>query len=439
MDGLPHGLPERWAHIADALSEAPQSTWSAPPFDVVSRLRTALDGVTDRDRIVLALRAQGEAPKAIGDMLGIRQTRVRDIERRAMKAALRPTSRLWDDWSAWMHEHGLDGSTILRHGQAELQLGTWGNVDESTALAITLRIFRFRGEHFEDVDLGDGRHAIIDRKRHRRYVVERWLRDHGRLATPVLVERSTGVPAALIKHATRAFKGVRLTRCGLCYSVHVTLADLARATAALLAAKGIDEWHASELEALMGYLLPERRSKLASVDLPALLHRPDMDEIQPVVGSEQWRYTGSITSHLAQANPNEMLDGNEQDRAVDGAELVAEPRRQPSQDEAASEGAQSLERADVAADDPSDRGSSPAATLRTDVALEASVVQALRRADRPMTTHEIAVAIGAERRQVHRLLYDVLKPRNVVATQDGRRWSALHGREAGREPDTLGP
>ena len=436
--GRAHGLPERWANIADSLSEAPPSTWSAPSFDVVSRLQRALDVVTDRDRIVLTLRAQGEAPKAIGDMLGIRQTRVRDIERRATKAALRPPSRLWEDWSAWMHEHGLNGSIILRHGQRELQLGAWGNVDEGTALAITLRIFRSRGERFEVVDLGDGRHAIINRRRHPRYVVERWLREHGRLVTPALTGRSTGVPAALIERATRAFEGARLTRCGLCYSVHVTLADLARATAELLAARGLDEWHASELEALMGYLLPERRSKLASVDLPALLRRPDMDEIQPALGSERWRYVGSIAPHLSRANLNEMLDEDADDRVVESTDRAVESRMQPNQDGAGGERAPFSPRTAVPADQPSDRASAPAATSGVDVALETSIVQILRRADRPMTIHEIAVAIGAERRRVHRMLYDVLKPRDVVATKDGRRWSALNDKDAGKEPDNLG-
>lgn len=406
------GLPDAWSAIAFDLSPADRSRVALEPPLVLQRFEASMSRLDPRDREILYWRAADETLASIGTLIGTTRERVRQLERRALKRLGAEGEMLWSDVTDWTFDEGRRGAVVLRlRDDVTADLGVLGKIGEPGVWRTVTRIMK--GNSYRATSLipvGDERFlfTVVDLDFE---LPDRWLREHGTFATAIEIESHTGVPAALVLEAPRAFPGLAITRSHLVHSTHFSLVQLGRAIAVELQARGVREWHFSQLAALVRIVQPRRYRRLTPRDVAAMLTRPNVAFFEQAGEPGFWRLRDSIDDTLDLDEPGDPLPAVQNEWTPGGGD-GGNDTRVPGNDLVL------LQVQDIDAPNPTE-----SSTIDDESeGLGSAILNVLAESERPLTPNMIAARLGRPPVAVRRYIYRVLARDALVKTDDGRAW-----------------
>jgi hypothetical protein len=421
------GLPEAWRELTDELTE-----WDGDGAFVLAPDHSVWIGrilglLPERLQYVVAMRVVGrESLESIGTTLGLTRERIRQLEGKAARLLRRESEPFVEEVEAWIRQQQLGGHAIVRFPATPVVLGEFGPIDVVDAWRIIMSLTASADQRWKISAMKDGRWLLSDSSARSPAGIEAYVRSTNRFVPYQDVAAAVGLDAAFTLEFASSLPTVIRTNGGLLLSRHTTKIDLASACGELLVARGFDDWHFSELGALMRRVHPERIGDLGARDFASLLGRPGSPFV--AFGTHgRWTLPGTTTRPGVGTEP--MALGAAKAESVE----IAATRMPPSPFSIAASTSAS------ANDRPAVAGASVRTTAVQDGRAETSVESGsleerilafLGSSPDPVTANQIASAINEDSRHIRRCLLQSLEPAGSVGSDDGRRWAMIVRRDS---------
>lgn len=405
-------MPSSWREVVTQLapSNPTQCFIDPPPVDGVVRLFDELEDITLR---ILVLRiAGGKLVREVAQELNLSEGRVRRAEYVGLAKLGAEAERGGINLQDWLRQVGHKEAAVVRFQTFSIPLRPKVVLLVIEAWLIVSAALASCRRDFDIVDLHDGRHAVVRRLGNPAPRIHKVLSDlRGFVPVSVLAEE-TGFPRDFLSNIASSLSGVLFTHSEEFISSNLLLRDYFLAVATWLAHHGIGAFTLDQLRAVIDYALPHRYSGGSQT---GTLESDEVgvwfEEVSP----------GSFRVKPEDQMVHFKLRGFPMPFTFAGVLFSLRSSGKPE----GRESADSLRDNGAAADSEIFLPNSTQVSAQVDVdaALDERVLWFMSGTDEPKTAHQIAGAIGGERREVLRVLL-TLRQEGRVSTADGRSyWS----------------